>query len=183
MPASRPAPRSSNARPERSTQLVTSRCETTAPARPSSSDWLHRRTRRGLRRPVGYDVLPGQLANTRVVEVGKRLVRVDHSQSSPEVETEILRREHRFGGGSIRLCLLTRGYRTGLARQFLVRHLPCIGNTFLSLERQKPAGSGLSPRRRSLLHAAAIRRRSTRRPGWWCRRGCGPRRRRAAIGA
>jgi hypothetical protein len=32
------------------------------------------RTRRGRRRPVGYDMLPGQLANRWAVEVGKWLV-------------------------------------------------------------------------------------------------------------
>ena len=93
------------------------------------------RTRRGRRRPVGYDVLPGQLANRWAVEIGQGLG--GFRQARLEIEAKVSGFEHRFGGGSGRrlgclfdsLALRARRDRTGLARQFVLRHLACIGRS------------------------------------------------------
>ncbi len=87
-------------------------------------------------------MLPGQLTNRWAVEVGKWFVVDDtemgcdgrrcffgDGQTGTEIEAEVLGREHGLADGDVCLILRARSYRTGLPRQFLVRHLPCIGTT------------------------------------------------------
>ena len=57
-------------------------------------------------------------------------------QTSTEIEAKILGREHRFGSDGVCLVFGARGYASGLPRQFLVRHLPCIGNSNRRLNRK-----------------------------------------------
>ena len=92
------------------------------------------RTRRGRRRPVGYNVFPGQLANRWVVEIGKRLL-VGH-QTGSQIEPEVLWCKDLLGRGGVWLLVGARRNRTGLTRLLLVRHLPCIGSCADRLKRQ-----------------------------------------------
>ena len=106
-------------------------------------------------------------------------------QASTEVEAEVLRvkraRQHRRHRRA-------RRHRPGLARQFLVRHLPCIGTSRRGLSGREIAwGTPTLSRRLAPIvggtSVVELRRRSRRRRAWWCRRGCDLRRRRAAAGA
>ena len=86
-------------------------------------------------------MLPGQLANRRAIEIGQRLFG-GNGQLGSQIEPEVLRRKHRFDSRVDLFLVRARRQRTRLARQFFVRHLPCIGTSMHRLKRQMPIDGG-----------------------------------------
>jgi hypothetical protein len=83
-----------------------------------------------------------------------------------------------------RLIRLARSHRAASVRHEERRSAAARWEGLLrSSPRRHRRTNQLSPRRRFRRLGVGVRRRSRRRPGSWCRRGCGLRRRRAATGA
>ncbi len=85
-------------------------------------------------------MLPGQLANRWAVEICLGLG--GFRQAGLEIEAKVTGFEHRLGDRSVCLVVSACRHGTGLARQFVVRHLACIGTSGQRLKRQMPKEPG-----------------------------------------